>query len=384
MLNVSLIFKGVETIIQCNIKEQIKKLNKKYEVKTGQNISELYLIYNANILNQNLTFNDVINEEDRKSNTMRILIDEDNKAILKEKIKKSKEIICPKCHENIFVEINEYKINLFNCKKNHNKNDILLKEFENLQNIDISKIKCNECKNKNMSETYNNTFYKCISCKKNLCPLCKSNHEQNHEIIKYNKKNYICEKHNNYFVKYCEDCKSNLCLFCGKEHKQHSIVELGDIILAKKDIIKEANELNEYINKFNSNIDDLTKKLNEVKDNINIYYNIYNNLIINYNNENLNYEVLSNINEFRKYNNIVIKDINKIVNESNLINKFIDIMKISNKMNNNTLNDNNNIFEQIDEIELLGKERPENIFEQIDEIEILGKEQPENIFEHNR
>ena len=69
------------------------------------------------------------------------------------------------------------------------------------------------------------------------------------------------------------------------------------------------------------------------------------------------------------------------MNERNLINKFIDIMKISNKMNNNTLNDNNNIFEQIDEIELLGKERPENIFEQKDEIEILGKEQPENIFE---
>ena len=38
------------------------------------------------------------------------------------------------------------KKNLFDCKNNHNINNILLNEYEN--NIDISKIICNNCKNK--------------------------------------------------------------------------------------------------------------------------------------------------------------------------------------------------------------------------------------------
>ena len=57
---------------------------------------------------------------------------------------KSKEIICPKCNENILIKIDNYKINLFNCKNNHNIDNILLNEYEN--NIDISKIICDKCK----------------------------------------------------------------------------------------------------------------------------------------------------------------------------------------------------------------------------------------------
>ena len=40
-----------------------------------------------------------------------------------------------------------------------------------------------------------------------------------------------------------------------------------------------------------------------------------------------------------------------------------------------------NVVEQIDEIEIQGKERPENIFEQIDEITLIARERPENIVE---
>ena len=30
----------------------------------------------------------------------------------------------------------------------------------------------------------------------NLCPLCKSKHNNTHKIINYNDKYYICKKHN--------------------------------------------------------------------------------------------------------------------------------------------------------------------------------------------
>ena len=59
-----------------------------------------------------------------------------------------------------------------------------------------------------------------------------------------------------------------------------------------------------------------------MKNNIIIYYNIYNNIINNYKCETINYEILYNINEFNKYKNIIIKDVNEIINDNNINNKF--------------------------------------------------------------
>ena len=186
-------YKGVEKEIQSNINEKIIDILKKYANRFEVDISKVYFIYNANVIDDNnFIINEIINEEDKIRNIMNILIYENIKTtIIKENIQKSKEIICPKCNENILVKINEYKINLFDCKNNHNINNILLNEYEN--NIDISKIICGNCNIKNKSNTYNNEFYRCNICKSNLCPLCKSNHNNNHKIINYDNKNYICE-----------------------------------------------------------------------------------------------------------------------------------------------------------------------------------------------
>jgi len=222
-------------------------------------------------------------------------------------------------------------------------NNILLNEYENIEKIDISKIICDNCKIKNKSKTYNNEFYRCNICKMNICPLCKSNHNNNHKIINYNNKNYICEIHNKDYNKYCKDCKINICMICFKEHKNHSIIDYGDIIISNEDNIKEKNRLEEYINKLNNNIDNIIKKLIQVKINMKKYYKIYINIINNYNSENINYEILYNINEFNKYNNNIIKDINKIINDNNINNKFNNIINIYNNMNNINNEYNNKI-----------------------------------------
>ena len=104
-------------------------------------MSKLFFIYNGNKINDNSILNEIINEEDKRRNIMNILVNEDDNPIKIENIIKSKEIICPKCNENILIKIDNYKINLFNCKNNHNIDNILLNEYEN--NIDISKIICN-------------------------------------------------------------------------------------------------------------------------------------------------------------------------------------------------------------------------------------------------
>ena len=71
---------------------------------------------------------------------MNILVYENNINTVKENEILSKEIICPECNENILFDIKDYKINLFECKNNHIKNNLLLNEFENSQKIFFQKL----------------------------------------------------------------------------------------------------------------------------------------------------------------------------------------------------------------------------------------------------
>ena len=58
---------------------------------------------------------------------------------------KSNKIIYPECQEDIKFNIEDYKINLFECKNKHYINNIFLDEFNLNQNINISKIICQNC-----------------------------------------------------------------------------------------------------------------------------------------------------------------------------------------------------------------------------------------------
>jgi len=51
-----------------------------------------------------------------------------------------KEVICPKCKENILIKIDEYRmINMYNFKNNHNIENKSIKEFDKLQkNLNIN------------------------------------------------------------------------------------------------------------------------------------------------------------------------------------------------------------------------------------------------------
>ena len=191
MSKVIFLFNGLEIIIQCNKDEKMKEICKRFALTTNNEINKIYFLYNGHKINEELKFNEIANKEDNERNIMNILVYEINKTIIKDNIIKSNDIICPECNENILIKLNDYKINLFNCKNNHNKRNILLKEYENIEKIDISKIKCDICKLKNESNTYNNEFYYCLNCDKYICPLCKEKHDNNHKIINYEHKNYI-------------------------------------------------------------------------------------------------------------------------------------------------------------------------------------------------
>ena len=169
MLKVIFNYKGIETVMQCQINETIEEVIKRYKLKIE--INNEYYLYNGKILDKNNKIEEIINNEDKINNKMKIIVNDINEDNNNNMIE-IKEIICPECNENVIININEYKIGM-KCNNNH-YHKILIKEYKN--KIDISKIKCNKC-NKNRNDIYNNELYICLKCKINLCPLCKLNHD---------------------------------------------------------------------------------------------------------------------------------------------------------------------------------------------------------------
>ena len=270
MAQIDFSFNGIITTIQCNINDKFKDIINNYASNTGNDINKIYYLYSGQkIENYELTFNEISNNLDKEKKRMYIQINEIKEEINNNRKIKSKQIICPKCGEDIRINFNEYKIKLYECKNGHNFNDILLEEFENTQYIDESKIVCDECKNINKNSSYNKIFFRCNKCKINICPICKNKHKKEHNIINYNEKNSICEMHNKPYTLYCDNCKKDMCIICEKEHdsqdnnlitkflKSHNIISYGKIIPNEEEIKKKIKELKEEIIKFNDNIDEL-------------------------------------------------------------------------------------------------------------------------------
>ena len=133
---------------------------------------------------------------------------------------------------------------------------------------------------------------------------------------------------------------------CKNEHKLEYI--LKDFVKTQKNIKSEStennaklpkdapnnkmNEFKQYINECKEHIEEIINKLKNVMDNLELYFNISSNFVNS--GENINSESTQNINEFIKYNDIVLKDIKEIILDKNIENKYKKIMNIYEKMNN--------------------------------------------------
>ena len=353
MPNISFNCEGVETTFSCNNNEIMKDIFQNYATRENLDMKKLIFLYNGNEINQEKNLEEIMNGFDKQRDAMNILVVKVYEEVINDNIIKSEDIICPKCQENTFIELKDFKINLHGCKNGHNLYNISLEDFENLQNIDLSKIICNSCMTRNKGIIYNNEFYKCLTCNLDLCPDCKTGHHQQHKIINYDKKNYVCNLHKKNYVNFCEDCKENICLSCEASHKNHKLSYFGNI-LPDENMNKKLEELKININSLNLTIDEITSKLKKVKKSFGLYLSTFDNLIKIYNEENSNYQLIKNINEFINNNKYIIEQINKVKNSilfekpSKLINiyylmnknKYQNIIDI-NSNDNNTINENN-------------------------------------------
>ena len=325
MIEVQFELDQIKTIINAKLEEPFQNIIDRYLNKTLQKPDSLYFISKDKPMKANESIGNQMNEQEKKDKRIIIqafILEKENKD---EIIIKSKDVICSQCKEPCRIKIENTKITLYECPNGH-KDNIKLIKFDNTQNINISKILCDNCPYKNKGNCPNDEFYRCLTCKINLCILCRSNHNNTHNIIKYDDKNYICPIHNENFIKYCIKCRKNICFSC-EEHENHETIFLGDIkqnINDKKIIL---NDMKKSIDLIEKTIKDIINQLNEFMKYINKYYEINNNILENYDVKKRNYQNLKNLEIIDNNNEIhqKLKDINNKNDIKDKLNSIFDL-----------------------------------------------------------
>ena len=142
-------YNQVETIIQANLDDSFNEIVQKYVNQSQLDINKIYFVSNDQKILDNEKVINIMNESEKTSKRKIILVLSINSTINNDNtnIIKSKDIICPICKEICIYEIKDHKIKLYGCKNGHIIDNINLDDFNNKQNIDISQLICDKCKN---------------------------------------------------------------------------------------------------------------------------------------------------------------------------------------------------------------------------------------------
>ena len=326
---------GTLQVMQCKLEDKMKDIFDKYCFKTQRDRNSIYFLYSGERIEEEKLLSEVIGNNIENAQDIKILVCSTNAPTIEHKIEQSRFIRCPECGEGILLGFEDYKINLSHCKNDHSKNGIFINQFQLTQMIDITEIKCQICNDeqKNKGETHNNEFYICFNCNKNICPLCKLSHDKSHNVVKYDEKNYFCNKHQNEkYVKFCNNCKLNVCILCESEHENHSSKSFGSM-MPKEEIIKEKmKEFKKEIDLFKIKVDNIISNLEFVKKNLDKYYEINETMLKNYKPSFKNYETLTNINQINNNIHNILSEI-KLINSENS-DQTLNILNIYQKMVN--------------------------------------------------
>ena len=203
-------------------------------------------------------------------------------------LRKSKYIICPECKENARIMIDNYTFGVYNCKNGHKIDNILIKDFEESQYYEESKIKCQNCNIENKNISSKKIFYICCDCKKIICSFCRFEHDKTHKINNYEEKHFICNLHYESYKSYCQDCQKDICLSCELEHNEHKTISYGAILPKIENIKEERNDFYNKKEELKSEIQNIIDNLKTFMDTIDNYFAIYEDLIYNYGNQKRN------------------------------------------------------------------------------------------------
>ena len=295
MVEIEFHYQILKTKLKSELKETIKTAFDKSDFKYSINNKELCFIAHKKKLKPEQTIESIMTEEDKKNNKIEIFmipLDVENNNL--------KEIICPECLEPCRLTIKDYKISLYHTSGMHNVENIKIKDIIKMQNDLLQKIKCKSCENKGK--------YKCSECNCFLCEKCKDSHK-NHKIFNCEENKYVCNKHDQLFIKYCTQCDENMCTLCEPDHKKHFITSFEKINPGINEIFGNLRKLKHNIDIFNNNLKEIIQKLNKVIENMNILYDINENIINSYSDNYTNYGKILNIIDI---NNFINKELENL------------------------------------------------------------------------
>ena len=106
--NIIFILDCQEVTIQCSTNDKLKNICQKYTFKIQKNIDSFNFLYNGNLINFELTFNEQATSSDKENKKMTVLV-----------YKKITGFVCPKCGEEIKINTE-----IFNNLKEKNDNII--------------------------------------------------------------------------------------------------------------------------------------------------------------------------------------------------------------------------------------------------------------------
>ena len=360
MITAEFNFKTMITNILCSENDKMADVCQKFIMKAGTIINDVVFLYGGNKINLALPVSSIISKFDRERKIISIIVNDLSESSQnKQNIIKSTIPICPTCAENIKFDINNYRINLTECKKGHSFN-LPINEYEQTQNIDLDKIICNKCNAKKLN-TYANKMYICNKCKIILCPLCESKHDKSHSSINYDFRNSTCEEHNELYISYCKSCKKNICVKCQKNHLQHDVVQFGEIFPDKDELLNALKEFRKIIDVFNNDINSIIDRFNKVKDNIEMIYKIYYEMVTKYEDKNRNYEAFMSLNGIKNIN--FVKNLDNINQVNNINDKSKYILSIYEQMfpqNQQNIIDINNNAPKIKPLNPISKKNSSN------------------------
>ena len=391
--------------IECNKNDLIIEAIKKFERKINKNFNNIkYYFKGKKIeLDKVSRLKELIENENQI-----ILIGISFKETLKNKYKKyykkkiiKSNVICPKClaeyelNNNCLINFEDYKILLSDCIKGHKISDILIEEFDQkkfiINNDNDKNYKCNIHQNEIFCSY-------CLNCKENLCFICENNHNHKKDIISYNtilfqndeyidnlneKMNDFREKLNRLFED-IEKIKSILDYEKTYLEKYYNliatIIDNYDINKRNYWMIKNIKQIN-FDNVFEE-LDSIIKT-NNLKQKFHLILSVYNkmnyknNIRIQYNYSKKNPSIRLFGEDFVKNNKkrckliidnketdliefyenkevtpkddkleIILKDINKITDMSNMFNKCFSLISVPdlNKINISSVTDINHMF----------------------------------------
>jgi hypothetical protein len=254
------------------------------------------------------------------------------------------------------INLNNFIVSFYGCKNGHLDNEVY-DQYIYLQNIDDSQIRCQDpnCGGKTQ-EDYTKGFYKCLNCSKitkRSKYFCKDHakHDEKHTCIKYDKKNYYCVKHFLPFIKFCFTHKENICKECEKGHENCKIENYQSMTPDIDQLKESLDTMEENIKTLKIVIDDLKDRLDGTLRIFKRYHYIAKDIIGKFelfNKDLKNHRILKSLWNLQYSNKTMNDELNKIIEEEDIIQKINQAIYIYEKKEGNKKN-KNKILDEINE-----------------------------------